>query len=522
MRQLAGSHNWVRGSFVNEIRGGWSNTVEKDSYTNAVAGRRPRRRRRPRRPAGRAGDRWLPAHRVRRRLVHLDRRRQAVRHPVARRAGLEHVDVAGRASHAARRASTFSTSSTATRSRSSTARSSGRYVFDGTFTGHAFADFLLGLPHFTGYILPAPDVNPFSTYYAFFVQDSWRPSPRVTIDLGLRYDLRPPMKDRSNQLGNFDRDFPGGRVIVSDEAGLALVPDFVRQSVPNTPFVTAEEAGLPKTLRRTDKNNISPRLGIAWRPDRATAAPSIRGGFGLYTVPLLGSVNYSMVATVTAAAVNFANSPASPFVFPNISSAASAEGALPPGTLDFRRANQIDMRDPRTMQWSVTVGARPRLEHRRAGQLRRVDDRRSDLESGPQSGAGEHARLRRRAQHPAVPRLERRHDARQRSAVALRRARPGAEQAVLGRPDVRCVLHAGATPVRCRRHGADGVRRRERRDDGRLCSAATRTTATSRSRAGIASSARSSTSCRSAGAAASRATSGAVSTRWSAAGTSPA
>jgi outer membrane receptor protein involved in Fe transport len=78
------------------------------------------------------------------------------------------------------------------------------YVFDGTFTGHAFADFLLGLPHFTGYILPAPDVNPFSTYYAVFAQDSWRPSRQVTIDLGVRYDVRPPMRDRSNQLGNFD------------------------------------------------------------------------------------------------------------------------------------------------------------------------------------------------------------------------------------------------------------------------------------------------------------------------------
>jgi hypothetical protein len=162
------------------------------------------------------------------------------------------------------------------------------------------------------------------------------------------------MKDRSNQLGNFDPDYPGGRVIVSDAAGMALIPDFVRKSVPNTPFVTAAEAGLPVTLRRTDKNNVSPRVGIAWRPwsDGRTV---VRGGFGLYTVPLLGSVNYSMVATVTAAAVNFANSPANPFVFPNVSSAASAEGALPPGTLDFRRANQIDMRDPRTMQWSVTV-----------------------------------------------------------------------------------------------------------------------------------------------------------------------
>ena len=102
--------------------------------------------------------------------------------------------------------------------------------------------------------------------------------------------------------------------------GLALVPAFVRNSVPNTPFVTAAEAGLPETLRYTDKNNFNPRLGVAWRPfgDNRTV---IRGGIGLYTVPLLGSVNYSMVATVTAAAPAFANSPTNPFVFPNISSA---------------------------------------------------------------------------------------------------------------------------------------------------------------------------------------------------------
>jgi hypothetical protein len=197
-------------------------------------------------------------------------------------------------------------------------------------------------------------VNPYSNYFAFFLQDDWRPTPAVTINYGIRYDLRPPMLDRSNQLGNFDRGYPGGRVIVSDEAGLALVPDFVRNSVPNTPFVTAEAAGLPKSLRQTDKNNVSPRLGIAWRPFR-NSRTVIRGGVGLYTVPLLGSVNYSMVATVTAAAVNFANNPAAPFVFPQISSAETSEGALPPGTLDFRRANQIDMKDPRTTQWSLTL-----------------------------------------------------------------------------------------------------------------------------------------------------------------------
>ena len=94
------------------------------------------------------------------------------------------------------------------------------------------------------------------------------------------------MMDRTNQLGNFDTTYPGGRVVVSDDAGLAMVPSIVRQSVPNTPFVTAAEAGLPKTLRHTDKNNFNPRIGIAWTPSES-GRTVIRGGFGVYTVPLL-------------------------------------------------------------------------------------------------------------------------------------------------------------------------------------------------------------------------------------------
>ena len=343
----------MRGSFVNEVRGGWSNTVEKDGYTNAAAG-----------PdlATQAGLVGLPGAPVTGGFPHFEFGDGSF----ITTGGVKPFDILSRVVQGSNTSTWLAGRHTLKAGIDAQyveyrdqisffdGEELGRYVFDGAFTGHAFADFLLGLPHTTGYILPAPDVNPFATYYSFFAQDSWRPARALTVDFGLRYDLRPPMKDRSNQLGNFDPSFPGGRVIVSDDAGLALVPDFVRKSVPNTPFVTAAEAGLPETLRRMDKNNINPRIGFAWRPfeDGRTV---FRGGFGVYTVPLLGSVNYSMVATVTAAAVTFANSTGNPFVFPNVSSAASAEGAVPPGSLDFRRANQIDMRDPQTLQWSMTV-----------------------------------------------------------------------------------------------------------------------------------------------------------------------
>ncbi len=353
VRQVAGAHSWIRGSLINEVRGGWSNTVEKDGYTNAAGGADLVK------SAGLVG---LPGPPGTGGFPHIEFGDGSF----ISTGGVKPFDILSRVVQGSDTVTWLSGRHTFKagadiqyveyRDQISffDGEELGRYVFDGSFSGNAFADFLLGLPRTTGYILPAPDVNPFSTNYAFFVQDAWRPTRGVTIDLGLRYDLRPPMKDRSNQLGNFDESYPGGRVIVSDAEGLALVPDFVRKSVPNTPFVTAADAGLPTTLRRTDKNNFSPRLGIAWRPSES-GRTVVRGGLGLYTVPLLGSVNYSMVATVTAAAVGFANSLTDPFVFPNISSAASADGPVPPGTLDFRRANQIDMRDPRTVQWNITV-----------------------------------------------------------------------------------------------------------------------------------------------------------------------
>lgn len=354
VRQLAGAHSWTLSStLLNEIRAGWSNTVEKTSYTNANRGAEL---------VAQTGLVGLP--------------------PPGAGGGFPHFEFLDGSFISTGGAKPFNILSRVVQGSDTLTwlkgrhtlkagidiqyveytdqisffdgEELGRYLFDGTYTGHAFADFLLGLPHFTGYILPAPDVNPFATYYAFFAQDDWRPTPTLTINYGLRYDLRPPMRDRSNQLGNFDRDYPGGRVIVSDAEGLAKVPDFVRNSVPNTPFVTAAEAGIPETLRYTDKNNFNPRLGVAWRPfgDNRTV---IRGGIGIYTVPLLGSVNYSMVATVTAAAPAFSNSTTQPFMFPNISSAETAEDSVPPGTLDFRRANQVDMKDPQTIQWSATV-----------------------------------------------------------------------------------------------------------------------------------------------------------------------
>jgi hypothetical protein len=237
VRQVVGSHNWtISGNLLNEIRGGWSNTVDRTSYTGASRGAEL---------VSQAG------------LIGLPPAPESGGFPSFQFQDGSFISTGGvKPFNILSRVIQGSDTLTWLKGRHSfkggvdiqyveytdqisffDGEEFGRYQFDGSYTGHAFGDFLLGLPAFTGYILPAPDVNPFATYYAMFVQDDWRPTSKLTINYGLRYDLRPPMKDRSNQLGNFDRSYPGGRIVVSDEAGLALVPDFVRTSVPNTPLI---------------------------------------------------------------------------------------------------------------------------------------------------------------------------------------------------------------------------------------------------------------------------------------------
>jgi hypothetical protein len=231
----------------------------------------------------------------------------------------------------------------------------GEYFFTGAITGNAFADFLLGLPSATTYAQNGPDARPFAYHYAFFVQDDWRLTPKLTVNYGLRYELHPPFDDETKQLANFDRFFPGGRVVVQDEQGLRQVAPSFRADVKNTPIVLAKDAGLPETLRKTDKNDFNPRLGFAYRPfsDNKTV---IRGGAGVYTITVLGSVLYSLAGVATSNAPVFANG-ATPngfaLRFPNAfpSSSAGGSGGVP----DFRRANQTDLTDPYSIQWNLTV-----------------------------------------------------------------------------------------------------------------------------------------------------------------------
>jgi outer membrane receptor protein involved in Fe transport len=81
----------------------------------------------------------------------------------------------------------------------------GQFVFSaGQFSGNAFADFLLGLPTYTYVAQSGPDIDATTTQYAAYAQDEWRVGEKLTVNVGLRYAVLPPFRDRNGNLGAFN------------------------------------------------------------------------------------------------------------------------------------------------------------------------------------------------------------------------------------------------------------------------------------------------------------------------------
>ena len=235
----------------------------------------------------------------------------------------------------------------------------GDYFFTGDFTAipgkkngdvNGFSDFLLGFIADAYQAQNGPDGKPYGYHYGGFGQDEWRIRENFTLTYGLRYEINTPFNDETTQLGNFDRNYPGGRLVVQGQKGLSLVNPLWKAAVGSTPFVTNDQVGLPNTLRYTYKENIQPRLGIAWSPGNQHKT-IIRASGGIYSVPVLGAVLYSLLGVDTSYFAEYPSSATNPRTFQNVFSGSAAGVSFP----SYRRANQYDLKDPRVIQWTLSI-----------------------------------------------------------------------------------------------------------------------------------------------------------------------
>ncbi len=176
------------------------------------------------------------------------------------------------------------------------ANSRGSFSFTGAYTGNAFADYLSGFPFSGARSFPRNQFGQYDRRYHFYVQDDWKVSNRLTVNIGLRYEANKPPFYVGYQAARFDFIRNKIQVQRQPDGNINLVTQQVAQfAAPRygDVFEKPSDAGLPNDLIYMDKLDFAPRLGLAYRPfnDNKTV---VRAGFGLFYLLTSGNNTVSV------------------------------------------------------------------------------------------------------------------------------------------------------------------------------------------------------------------------------------
>ena len=186
--------------------------------------------------------------------------------------------------------------------------------FPGLFTGqYTFNSYLLFsqnrpasfLQNFAGAGTSGAETHPDMNEYSLFVQDDWRVNPKLTLNLGLRYDLQ----------------------------------DVADPSV-NNPSATLAAVGLSTTTPVRDRNNFAPRAGFSYALDEKTV---VRGGYGIFfgrtPAIMVGTAHSQNGIQVTGVSLTCTTNPATNpcLTYPAIFTSPPSSGALTPSLYLFAR-----------------------------------------------------------------------------------------------------------------------------------------------------------------------------------------
>jgi len=211
----------------------------------------------------------------------------------------------------------------------------GRMNFENRFTNRAVGDLLLGLPSqlaLTSFTV----MDQGQKMQFYFIQDDYKITPKLTLNMGLRYEYATPPVEKDNQFANFDP--VTGKEVFAKDGGI-----------------------FERALIHPDRNNFAPRFGFAWSPASKLVVRGAYGIFFTHTVRqgregLLGFnppflVDNLLQTTVSGAA---AVATAAPFRLVN----GYPAGLLDPTTLAptiGRRAQDANQRTPYIQQYNFGV-----------------------------------------------------------------------------------------------------------------------------------------------------------------------
>jgi hypothetical protein len=221
---------------------------------------------------------------------------------------------------------------------------SGSYTFGGTSepfvpnTGNDFASFLLGSVTQATFGIPLADWQPRWWDHAFFVQDDWRASPKLTLNLGLRWSYESPYQTKYGQQSEFNP--------TATDPLTGLPGAIVHQSGPMT---------------RKDLRNFQPRIGAAYEISKKLA---FRAGFAMNTPDVFTTgTGQNMEEYTTSTSIQQPSGNPTPAFYLSQGPGPVSFQILANGTSPFvgvnytsRGATWLDpgLRSPYVMNWNTT------------------------------------------------------------------------------------------------------------------------------------------------------------------------
>ena len=232
--------------------------------------------------------------------------------------------------------------------------SRGTFGFWNLYSGDGFADFLLGYPSYSARNAPlAAFGTERAPYTGYYVNDSWRIRPNLSLDLGLRYERWLARHNSRNAASTWDPKLM--KVVAANESN-GQINSRAFLTTPNVAaatsglWVTARQAGYPDNLWEGN-GNWAPRIGVVYRPFSKRQFV-IRGAYGLFYNTMTGNRSASAAANLPfwgVESVGFSPTELKPWE--------TIWSANPNafGTFSMGEAQDPRLKPARTQEWNVTI-----------------------------------------------------------------------------------------------------------------------------------------------------------------------
>ena len=227
----------------------------------------------------------------------------------------------------------------------------GRFTWNGQYSGNcgincAMSDMLLGYMSQSESQIGAPIANFRDSSYDLYVQDSWKVTNKLTVNLGLRWEAEPPFYDKHDAIVNIDYLWDNSHPPIFVRAGTGSVLEGSPQFPVGPPFQLVRDGRFGRRAQRANWKDFAPRLGIAYQLNSKTV---IRSGAGVYWVHDISNSVFDVTRNVP---FTIRQNEVADATTPNLTWAKPFSKV---GAPTFILANQFNEPDSYVTQWSFGV-----------------------------------------------------------------------------------------------------------------------------------------------------------------------